>query len=101
MPWTSERPACTPGEGRPFATPRQQGRNAKTPAGDVDEGPGKKKAQADEPRPSRWLPLLDGMRTLETDPEVIALREWMLEFDVLRPLLAGQSGRSDGESVLT
>ena len=37
--------------GAPPANPRQQGRYDKTPAGDADEGPVKRKAQADEPGP--------------------------------------------------
>lgn len=37
--------------GSPPANPRQEGRYDKTPAGDADEGPVKRKAQADEPGP--------------------------------------------------
>ena len=41
------RPESTRVDQRPSANPRQQGKNDKTPTGDADEGPVKRKAQAD------------------------------------------------------
>ena len=45
------RPESAPDEGAPPANPHHDGKNDKTPADHADEGPVKRKAQADEPGP--------------------------------------------------
>jgi hypothetical protein len=54
--------------------------------------------QRQTPRPigpgrssSKWLPLLDSMRTLGTDPDARVLRNWMRELPVLESFVYAPS----------